>query len=180
LDEGFKRFGIEELDPDGKTRQWLAGRYSPEAIRQGLAIFGTERDKGRLQNDMAHRYLVKVIQNCQAEIDLQRQEEYLRAFAEIERRGWLQQLEEDFKILKAESNGSTPEKDLAFRLSDNAVFGGLPLQRAFWENKLQLVLEKSREKISAVCRHVRRLFEATPENRFALISKLVAWEYQLI
>ncbi|MEA3469182.1 MAG: hypothetical protein U9R57_13295 [Thermodesulfobacteriota bacterium] len=180
LDEGFKRFGIKELDLDGKTRQWLAGRYSPEAIRQGLAIFGTERDKGRLQNDMAHRYLVKVIQNCQAEIDLRRQEEYLRAFAEIERRGWLQQLEEDFTTLKAESNGSTPEKDLAFCLSDNAVFGGLPLQRTFWENKLQLVLEKSRKKISAVCRHVRRLFEAPLESRFALISKLVAWEYQLI
>ncbi|WP_446012112.1 hypothetical protein, partial [Candidatus Electrothrix sp.] len=76
-------------------------------------------------------------------------------------RGWLQQLENDYKILQAECNGSTPEKDLAFRLSDNAVFGGLPLQRAFWENKLQLALEKSREKISAVCRHVRRLFEAS-------------------
>ncbi len=128
LDEGVKRFGIEDLDPDVKTRQWLAGRYSPEAIRQGLAIFGTERDKERLQNDMAHRYLVKVIQNCQAEIDLRRQEEYLCAFAEIEYRGWLQQLEADFKILKAESNESRPEKELAFRLSDNAVFGGLPPQ----------------------------------------------------
>jgi len=78
-----------------------------------------------------------------------------------------------------ECNGNTPENDLAFHLSDNAVFGGLPLQRAFWENKLQLVLAKSREKISAVCRHVRRLFEASLENRFTLINKLVAWKYQL-
>ena len=179
LDEGFKRFGIEQLDLEGKIRQWLAGRYTPEAIRQGLSIFGTERDKGRLQNKMAHRYLVKVIQNCQAEIDLRQQEEYLREFAEVERKGWLQQLENDYKILQAKCNGSTPEKDLAFRLSDNAVFGGLPLQRAFWENKLQLILAKNREKISAVSRHVRRLFEASLENRFALIDKLVTWKYQL-
>jgi len=180
LDEGFKRFCIEKLDHDGKIRQWLAGRYSPEAIKQGVAIFGTERNKGRLRNKTAHRYLVKVIQNCQAEIDLRKQEEYLREFAEVERRGWLQQLEDEFKTLKAECNGNTPEKDLAFRMSDNAVFGSLPLQRAFWENKLQFLLEKGRDKISAVCRHVRRLFEASPENRFALISKMVAWEHQLI
>lgn len=179
LDEGFKRFCIEHLDPDGKTRQWLAGRYSPEAIRQGLAIFGTELNKGRLRNKTAHRYLVKVIQNCQAEIDLRQQEEYLREFAEGERRGWLEQLEAEFKTLEAECNGNTPEQDLAFRLSDNAVFGGLPLQRTFWGNKLKLILEKSRDRFSAVCRHVRRLFEASQENRFALISKLVAWEYQL-
>ena len=179
LDEGFNSFCIENLDQDGKIRQWLAGRYSPEAIKQGLAIFGTERNKGRLRNKTAHRYLIKVIQNCQAEIDLRQQEEYLREFAEVERKGWLQQLEDEFKILNAECNGNTPERNLAFRLSDNAVFGSLPLQRSFWENKLQLIIEKSRDKISAVCRHVRRLFEAAPENRFALISKLVAWEYQL-
>jgi len=182
LDEGFRHFGIEDLDPEGKTRQWLAARYTPEAIRQGLAIFGTERNKGRLRNKTAHRYLVKVIQNSQAEIDLRRQEESLREFAEIERQerqGWLQELEAEYKMLEMECNGSTPENDLAFRLSDSAVFGGLFLQRAFWENKLKLILERSRDKFSAVYSHVRRLFEATWENRFALIAKLVAWEYQL-
>ncbi len=179
LNEGFKRLGIEDLDPEGKTRQWLAERYTPEAIRRGLAIFGTERNKGRLRNKTAHRYLVKVIQNSQEEIDLRRQEEYLREFAEIERQGWLQELEAEYKILETECDESTPENDLAFHLSDSAVFGGLSLQRAFWENKLKLILEKSRDKFSTVCRHVRRLFEATWENRFALIAKLVAWEHQL-
>jgi hypothetical protein len=179
LNEGFKRLGIEDLDPEGKTRQWLAERYTPEAIRRGLAIFGTERNKGRLRNKTAHRYLVKVIQNSQEEIDLRRQEEYLREFAEIERQGWLQELEAEYKILETECDESTPENDLAFHLSDSAVFGGLSLQRAFWENKLKLILEKSRDKFSTVSRHVRRLFEATWENRFALIAKLVAWEHQL-
>jgi len=179
LDEGFRRFEIENLDPEGKTRQWLAERYTTEAIRQGLAIFGTERNKGRLRNKTAHRYLVKVIQNSQAEIDLRQQETSLREFAEIERQEWLQELEAEYKILEMECDGSTPENDLVFRLSDSAVFGGLSLQRAFWENKLKLILERNRDKFSAVCRHIRRLFEATWQNRFALIAKLVAWEYQL-
>jgi len=179
LDEGFRRLGIEDMDPEGKTRQWLAARYTPEAIGQGLAIFGTERNKGRLRNKTAHRYLVKVIQNRQAEIDLRGQEESLREFAKIERQGWLQELEAEYKILETQCDGSTPENDLAFRLSDSAIFGGLSLQRAFWENKLKLILEKSHDKFCAVCRHVRRLFEATWENRFVLIAKLVAWEHQL-
>jgi hypothetical protein len=179
LDEGFRSFGIEDMDPEGKTRQWLAERYTTEAIRQALAIFGTERNKGRLRNKTAHRYLVKVIQNIQEDIDLRWQETSLREFAEIERQAWLQELEAEYKILETECAGSTPENNLLFRLSDSAVFGGLSLQRAFWENKLKLILEKNRDRFSAVCRHVRRLFEATWENRFALIAKLVAWEHQL-
>jgi hypothetical protein len=79
----------------------------------------------------------------------------------------------------AECTGPSPEKDLAFHLGDRAVFGGLILQRTFWENKLKALLTGQQERFTAVCNHVRRLFEATWENRFALISKLVAWEHQL-
>ncbi|MEI8385903.1 MAG: hypothetical protein WCF51_08065, partial [Nitrosomonadaceae bacterium] len=50
LDEGFKRFGIGNQDSMEKLLEWLAGSFTPEAIRQGLAIFGTEQEKGRLQN----------------------------------------------------------------------------------------------------------------------------------
>jgi len=179
LDEGFTRFGITDLDPKGETREWLARRYTPEAIGQGLAIFGTERGKGRLRSKTAHRYLVKVILNCQHEIDLRRQEELLREYAMIERPVLLQELEAEYEILATECDGASPARDLAFCLSDNAVFGGLILQRAFWEDKLKTLLENQRDRFSSVCRHVRRLFEATWENRFVLTSKLVAWEYQL-
>jgi len=78
LDTGFARFQIEHLDPKGKVRDWLSRRFTPQAIRQGLAIFGAEREKGRLRNKTAHRYLVKVIQNCQDELDLRTEEELLR------------------------------------------------------------------------------------------------------
>ena len=179
LDEGFKRFGIADCDPMGKTREWLAARFTPEAIRQGVAIFGTEWEKGRLRNNLAHRYLVKVIKNCQMEIDLRRQEELLREYAEVERPVWLQGLEAEYETLVTECVGTSPENDLAFQLGDRAVFGGLIIQRAFWENKLKALLEKQRSKFAAVCSHIRRLFETTWENRFALISKLVAWEHQL-
>lgn len=180
LNEGFIHFGIESLDPEGKIRQWLADRYTPEAIRQGLAIFGTERKKGRLRNKTAHRYLVKVIQNCQEEIDLRQQEEFLRKFAETERQGWFQELEVEYKLLEKECDESTPEKKLLFCLSEKAVLGGLPLQRTFWEGKLKLLLDNCHDRISAICRHIRRLFEAAWNDRFVLISKLVAWERQLV
>jgi hypothetical protein len=179
LDEGFERFGINDLDPKGEIRQYLADHFTPEAIRQGLSIFGVERSKGRLQSNTAHRYLVKVIQNCQAEIDLRLQEELLREFAEIERSAWLNELESEYQSLAGQCVGKSQEKDLAFCLSEKAVFGGLILQRAFWEMKLQALLEKTQELYAPVCRHIRRLFEAKWENRFALISKLVNWEKQL-
>lgn len=179
LNEGFARFALTGLDPKGKLRQWLAGRYTPEAIRQGLAIFGTEWEKGRLRNKTAHRYLVKVIGNCQDELDLRRQEELLLEYAKVERAVWLQALEEEYEILAAECVGSNPAEDLALRLSDKAVLGGLILQRAFWASKLKGLLEKQHDRLASVYRHVRRLFEAKWENRFALLGKLVSWEHQL-
>ena len=180
LDQGFARFGLEGLDPEGELRTWLSARYTPEAIRQGLAIFGTEQAKGRLRNPMAHRYLVKVIQSCQEEIDLRDQESLLRQFAETERRGWLGELEQEYALLQSEcQNDAVLENDLAFRLSEQTVFGSLPLQRAFWEEKLKALLATQRQRIGAVCRHIRRLFEAAWNERFQLISRLVAWEQQL-
>jgi transposase InsO family protein len=179
LDEGFKRYELTALDADGRIRGWLAGRFTPEAIRQGLAIFGAEWEKGRLRSKTAHRYLVKVIMSCREELDLCRQEELLREYAEVERSVWVQGLEIEHATVVTECVGASPEKDLAVQLGERAVFGGLILQRAFWENKLKVLLEKQRERFTAVCSHVRRLSEATMENRFTLISKLVAWEYQL-
>jgi hypothetical protein len=179
LDEGFKRLELAVLDATGSIRSWLAGRFTPEAIRQGLAIFGAEWEKGRLRSKTAHRYLVKVIMSRREELDLCRQEELLREYAEVERPVWLQGLEAEYATVVAEYTGCSLEKDLAFQLGERAVFGGLILQRAFWENKLKVLLEKQHERFTAVCSHVRRLSEATMENRFALISKLVAWEYQL-
>jgi hypothetical protein len=180
LDAGFARFGLEANDVQGQLRTWLSGRYTPEAIRQGLAIFATERDKGRLRGKTAHRYLVKLIQSSQEELDLRAQEHWLRKFAEVERGAWLRELEQDYAILKTECAGaSTLDHDLAFRLSELAVFGGLPLARSFWEEKLKTCLERQSQRIVAVCRHLRRLYEAPWNDRFQLIGRLIGWEYGL-
>ena len=181
LDAGFARFGLEASDTQGELRTWLSGRYTPAAIRQGLAIFATERAKGRLKTKTAHRYLVKLIQSSQEELDLRAQEHWLREFAQLERVAWLQELEQDYAILKTEcDNASTLEHNLAFRLSEKAVFDGLPLARAFWETKLKALLENQCQRFEAVRRHVRRLFEAQWNDRFHLISLLCGWEKQLV
>lgn len=121
LDQGVAHFGLEGLDPEGELRTWLSARYTPEAIRQGLATFGTEQAKGRLKNPMAHRYLVKLIGSCQEELNVREKESLLRQFAETERRAWLGELEQDCALLESEcENGATLENDLALRLSEQA------------------------------------------------------------
>lgn len=176
LDEGFTDFNLEHLDPKGSLRTWLSSRYTPAAIRQGLAIFGTERLKGRLASDTAHRYLVKVIQNCQDELDLRVQETLLKKYAETERRGLLYELEKEYELLLAECQlEHGPANDLALRLSEKAVFGGLVLQRSFWEDKLKALLMNAEKRTEAVIRHIRRLFEAEWNDRFQLISRLISW-----
>ncbi len=176
LDEGFEAFELSRLDPKGAVRTWLSSRYTPEAIRQGLAIFGTERAKGRLKSETAHRYLAKVIQNCQEELDLREQETQLRKYAEVERRGLLNELEKEHAILVAECRERTgPANELALRLSEKAVFGAMVLQRSFWEGKLKTLLMEEGERTKSVIRHIRRLFEAEWNDRFQLISRLTSW-----
>lgn len=177
LNDAFNRFNITG-DPKGNTRGWLANRFTPDAIRQALAIFGTEWSKGRLKK-MAHRYLVKLIKSCQEENDLRKQEELLREFAETERQAWLVELEEEHKMIKEQCQGDSPDKDFALKLSEKAVFGSMFLQRVFWEQKLKQLLRNQHNKISAVSKHVRRLYEATWGDRFALINKLITWQHQL-
>ena len=179
LDAGFVRFELEPLDAQGTLRIWLSARYTPAAIRQGLAIFGSERAKGRLNEKTAHRYLVKLIQSRQEELDLQVQEHWLLEFAEVERRAWLQELEQDYDLLKTDcSQAAGLEHDLAFRLSEKAVFGGLPLARAYWEAKLKALLAAQCQRYEAVRRHIRRLYEAPGNDRFNLISRIIGWENQ--
>jgi hypothetical protein len=178
LDTGFARFGIEHLDPHGKVRHWLSRRFTPQAIRQGLSIFGAEREKGRLQNKTAHRYLVKVIQSCQDELDLRTEEDLLRVFAHHERQAWLETLDREYEQLQAEHADSSETREMIFRVSESALFGSMLLERAFWENKLESLLLIHPQFIKAVCSHVRRHWEIDRTCRFQLIDKIIGWQYQ--
>ena len=179
LDEGFEQFGLEQYDIDGKTRTWIANRHTPEAVRQGLSIFAGEREKGRLENKTAHRYLVKVIQNCQDEIDLRIQEEILLKYGVKEQRCWLAGLEEEKKIIIGDQIEDELSKESIFVLSEKALFGGLPIQRAFWEKLLRRILKLQPTYFKAVCKHVRRMFEVERQDRLSLISKLINWKLGL-
>ncbi len=160
LNETFLAFNLQRNDPKGDLRAWLASNYTPEGIRPGLAIWGAEREKGRLFSKMAHRYLVKVIQNSQKEIDLRVQEDQLRKFAQIHRNSRINELEQEFDRLSTDcQRGTVLENDMAFRLSENAAFGCIIVQRDFRLNKLKKVLMKQPDRIRSVCRHIRRLFE---------------------
>ena len=55
----------------------------------------------------------------------------------------------------------------------------MKVKDVMYKSLLKALLEKQRDRFTSVCRHVRRLFEAQWENRFALLSKLVDWEHQL-
>ena len=178
LDAGFARFHIEQLDPKGNVRHWLSRRFTPQAIRQALAIFGTEREKGRIRNKTAHRYLVKVIQNCQHELDLKRQEDLLRFFAQQERQAWMEIFEQQYEQLQAEHADSCGPREMAFRMSEAALFGSLILERAFWENKLKSLLISQQNLFESVCNHIRRLWEGTWLDRFQLMDKIIAWQVQ--
>lgn len=184
LDAGFAHFALDVNDAQGKLRAWLSSRYTPAAIRQGLSIFGSERAKGRLHEKTAHRYLVKLIQSRQEELDLHAQEAWLLEFAKVERGAWLQELEQDYNLLKTECSQTTDlahdlDHDLAFCLSEKAVFGGLPLARAFWEAKLRDLLVQQWQRFEAVRRHIKRLYEAPGNDRFHLISLIAGWEQKL-
>ena len=176
LDEAFERFGLINQDPEGKRRDWLASSFTPDSIREGVAIFGAKYEKGKLRSKHSIRYLVKVIINRQHEHDLRRQEELLREFAEMEKRAWLKIHEAKHAQLLIDCEGAPEHEDLAIRLAENTARGSLNIQRAFWENKLKEHIMKQRDRYVAVCSHIRRLFEIPEKQRFTLISKLVAWE----
>ena len=178
LDTGFTHFGIEHLDPQGKLRHWLSSRFTPDAIRQGLAIFGAERDKGRLRSKTAHRYLVKVIQNCQDELDLRRQEELLHEFARHEHQAWLQVFEKEYEQLKCEHAAPAGTREMIFCVTQAALFGSMILERAFWEEKLQHLLLIHPEFFESVCNHIQRHWDVGHTCRLQLIDRIISWQYQ--
>lgn len=89
----------------------------------------------------------RLIQNSQEELDRRAQEHWLREFAEVERGAWPQELEQDYAIPKAECAGaSTLDRDLAFRLRELTVFGGLS-NEAGLSRQIRGVSERSKSDI---------------------------------
>lgn len=177
LDEGFTQFQILQLDPNGSLRRWLSLSFSVVAIVQALAIFGAKHLKGLLKSKTAHRYLVKLIQNQQSELDLREQERLLLDFFDMARKSWLAHLERQYQDILTQCAGAcASDYDLPFKLAELALSSSIMIQRPFFEDKLKQCLLQRPQAFDSTRNHIRRMFEINENDRFQLISQLTAWQ----
>ena len=175
LDEGFARLGLLEHDTDGKQRRWMARSFTREAIRRALVIVAGRLEK--LDPQYAHRYLAKVLQNTQHEVDLEKAAVELDHLCRAERQNWMVRYEQDLESLEAELHD--PEQ-LARALAEKAAQASLPLGGLFWRRQLLALLDNARHLLATVRRHLIRLDEEDVSSRLALLDTLAAWEHGLL
>ena len=181
LDHGFKEYGLLDSDKQGKLRDWIASRFTPQAIKQGLAILAIKQQKGELHNPFANRYLVKVTQSQQNELDLNQLEQELLKYAKLEKQHWLTEWENDFQELRMASLKQNEDQyHFVCQLVESTLFSSIFLQKAFWQDKLIMILHKYKHLFQDARNHIKRLYEADPNDRFQLISLLVQSEAGLV
>ena len=170
----FAMLGLKENDPHGRLQEYLS-TYEPAAIRQAAVIVAPRLESGQLEREHAHRYLTKVIQSTQDMLDLERQEAGLLALCRYQAQDWVAQEQQEYEQLRRESD---PEP-LACALAERAAHGGLPVQGAFWIEKLVALLENAPQCLDRVRRFLVRLYEAPAERRLLLLDRLAAFEWGL-
>jgi hypothetical protein len=166
LEEGFLRWKLVAKDPTESLRRYLS-YCEPEAVRRGFAIFATKMARGTIKAKFAHRYLAKLIQSNQEELDLERAEDELLKSADVERRWWAVHDEETYREIHETTND--PGERLQ-RIAEMAAEGGLPINGAFWRKKLREEVKANIEHAPAVRRHVKRLYEAELNVKLGLIA----------
>jgi hypothetical protein len=172
LDDAFTRFGLLPKDPSGSLRAYLS-EFEPAAIKTAVAIFQTRQERGKIQVEWAHRYLVKLIRNLQEELDLQRCEEKLLDLSRAHAQNWTREQERLYDQLRGEV---TEVKDLSCHVAEKAAEGEVPVAAAFWREKLRALLIDAKELIPAVRTHLRRLYGANFNLRLLLLNELAELE----
>jgi len=172
LDDAFTRFGLLPKDPSGSLRTYLS-EFEPAAIKTAVAIFQARQERGKIQVEWAHRYLVKLIRNLQEELDLQRCEEKLLDLSRAHAQNWTREQERLYDQLRGEV---TEVKDLSCHVAEKAAEGEVPVAAAFWREKLRALLINAKELIPAVRTHLRRLHGANFNLRVLLMNELVELE----
>jgi len=170
LDGVFERLGLLDKDPKRSLRLYLA-RYEPTAIRRAATIVSAKLHRGAIDSRWAHRYLVKVIQTQQDELDLERAAQELLHLCRLQNQAWTRHEEREHQILVSEHDDT---KQLALAFAENAAHGGIPVQTAFWTEKLLALLDNATHLATAVTTHLVRLFEAPHQKRLALIDLVAA------
>jgi hypothetical protein len=175
LDHVFARLELEGLDAKGTLREYLS-IYEPAAIRQAAAIVSVRLARGELQRAYAHRYLTKVIQSTQQQLDLERHEAELLELCGLQEQDWVSLERAEYEELQRECEPDA----LARALAERAALAGLPVEGAFWTEKLLQLLEDARHLIERVRRFLVRLYEAPPERRLSLIDRICAMECGIV
>jgi len=175
LDEVFRRLGLLDKDPTGALRRHLSA-CEPAAIRRAAAIVTAKRESGALDQRYLHRYLAKVIQNQQHELELERAAEELFDLCRAEAQLWTEGEEQDYERLV---NDGLSKDELLLAVAEHAAHAGMPVQSVYWTRMLLELLASATESIQMVKQHLVRLYEADPQRRLALIDRITALEHSL-
>jgi len=170
LDRVFEGLDLLAEDPKGSLRLYLA-RYQPAAIRRAAVIVSAKLNQGVIDPRWAHRYLVKVIQTQQDELDLELAAQELHQLCRLQNQSWTRNEEREYQILISELEDP---KQLALALAENAAHGGIPVQATFWTEMLLPLLDNAPHLAAAVTTHLVRLYEAPHQKRLALIDLVTA------
>lgn len=175
LDEGFQRWNLTEKDPGGHLRKHLSW-CEPSAVRRGFTLFSSRMQRGVIDREYAHRYLAKLIQSCQEEIDFERAEDELLRSCKAEYEWWLAHEEKAYQEIVKNGKDSL---DVCCRIAEMAAHGSLPINAAFWRDKLRKEVERNRHHAAEVRCFLRRLYEAPQHVRLGLITSVAEVEYGL-
>jgi hypothetical protein len=175
LDAVFSRLGLLDKDPKGALRRYLAV-CEPAAIRRAAAIVAARREAGSLEQRYLHRYLAKVIESQQDEIELERAADELLELCRLENQLWTAGEEQDYERLVEDG---LSRDELVLAVAERAAHAGLPVQAAHWTRKLTELLRPAIDGAQAVKQHLIRLYEAAPQRRLQLIDQITALQHGL-
>ena len=170
LDTVFVSLDLLAHDPSGSLRNYLAS-FQPAAIRQAAVIVKARKERGLVDQEYLHRYLAKVIQNKQEEMDLELAASELMELCRTQGESWTKNLEQDYQLMKSQN---PLMKDQVFEVAKMAAHSGLLLDGTFWTEKLQKLLTRYRYLIGSTIKYLVRLFEAPNERRLALVDQITA------
>ena len=107
----------------------------------------------------------------QIEIDLEREEHTLLHYAETERRAWLAALAAAKQEIERDTETAV---ERIFNFAEHALFGGIFLEKVYWEKELTTALAATPELIGKVTAHICRIYEAPELCRRRLINRIIA------
>ncbi|MCG2758298.1 MAG: hypothetical protein L6263_07675 [Desulfobacteraceae bacterium] len=176
LDSIFEDWNILDKDPKEHLRRFLS-YCEPEAVRRGGAVFASKMEQGILDKKYAHRYLAKLVQSSQVDIDLEIIEHELLKYAMRERQWWIANEIEEYENLK--QTFPLPAERCC-QIAELAAAGSVPVGSAFWSEILIKEVKNNIEVAPVVRTHIKRLFEYSINSRIALLDMIAQIEFGLV